>query len=841
MKNKASFILILFLLLANASFAQDIISGRVLSEENATPLPFATIVTNNGKNTITNLDGEFSIFKTDSLQILTISYIGYKPKKQAIFSNDDITIILEKNIEELDEVILREKGTDGLAIIKKAIENRENNNPEDILNTYSYDNYSKLIITADKDSINGTIDSIFKVKRNDRLKFKKIDSTNYQLKKQLEKSHLYIIEKASKFLYSKHKGERENIIGTHMAGFKKPIYEALALEMQSFSFYDNHYKVFGTEFVSPLGKNALKTYNYKILDTVNEQNRDGYIIHYFPKKDKERVGLEGVLYIDTKSYAIQKAISQLNAAIDVQAVQNYTYFEKENIWFPSKSNVMVGKGENNNVVTLFGKLRIASSSKMEDSTFVSTNPDDITKHIYLIAETNNSNINLNQPVTIERRDTAIDLLNVAADREEDFWRSYRTDSITDKEKETYIAVDSLVEANNYEKKLSFIRKVMVGYVSTKYIDFDYKSLLKFNRYENFRLGLSAVTNNNFSTKYKIHGYGAYGTKDGEFKYGFGAERRLDKYDDTRIGINYKDDLVETGSLTFITDGRAFYLFEPRLFNISQFHKVNDISAYVTHDFTPKISSRFELSHQDVKPTYDYTFTNNGQTYETYQTSSITAAIQWNPFNKYMQTNEGKVIIENKYPQFTLQTTQALRNLFDSDLSFSKVAMRVMHEISPLNKGKTTFLFVGGIGFGDLPITELFNTSPNQPDGEVILDRFSVAGRDSFETMYFNEFFSDRYAVLQAKHYFKRFNITKNFRPELVLISRFAIGNVSERQQHEGIDFNSLENGYLESGIEINKILKGFGLNFMYRYGAYHLPNFDDNISFKFTYYFSLGF
>ncbi|WP_335966298.1 DUF5686 family protein [Galbibacter sp. PAP.153] len=831
---------LIFIFSAKICVAQKvIITGNVKDSETHVPLSFATITTEDGDNTITDRNGDFSLNANNGLSSIEISYIGYQSKIIAVDNQEHLNILLDKSIEALNEVVL-EQHNFAQTIIKNAIAKKKNNNPDDALNTYSFNSYSKLIITANPDSINGAIDSIFKVKRKG-LKFKKVDSTSYELKKQLRKSHLYITEKVSNFAYSKEKEKRETILGTKMAGFKKPIYEILTLEMQSFSFYKDRYKVFGTEFISPLGSKALSTYNYMLIDTIAEQNRKGYMVHYFPKKNKEQIALEGVLYIDTKSFAVQKIISQLNATIDVQAVQDYKYFPENDIWFPTSNKLIVGKGQNDNVVTLFGKLRIATSSKMEDSTFVGTNPDDITKHIYLTSEINNFDIALNKPVTIERRGTAIELLDAAPKRDEEFWNQYRKAPITQKEEETYKAVDSLVDARNFEKKISFIRKVMVGYVSTKYIDFDYKSLLKFNRYEGFRIGMSAVTNNTFSRKYKLHAYGAYGTKDKDFKYGFGAESRLDKYDDTRIGINYKDDLVETGSLTFITDGRAFYLFEPRLFNLSQFQKVKDISTYLTHDFTPKLSSKFQLSHQDVKPTYDYTYTNDGKTYTTYQSSFITASFQWNPFNKYMQTNEGKVIIDNKYPQFTIQASQALRNIFDSDLSFSKIALRVRHEIQPLNKGKTTFLFIGGISFGDLPITELYNASPNQPDGEKIMNRFSVAGRDSFETMYFNEFFSDRYAILQAKHFFKRFNITQKFRPELVLISRFAIGNVSEKQQHEGIEFSSLENGYLESGLEINKILKGFGLNFMYRYGAYHLPNFEDNVSFKFTYYFSLGF
>src|SRR5699024_3305224 len=108
-----------------------------------------------------------------------------------------------------------------------------------------------------------------------------------------------------------------------------------------------------------------------------------------------------------------------------------------------------------------------------------------------------------------------------------------------------------------------------------------------------------------------------------------------------------------------------------------------------------------------------------------------------------------------------------------------------------------------------------------------------------ETMYFSEFFSDRLATLQIKHRFRAFDLGANFRPQLVLITRHAIGNMSDKNKHFGLQFNTLEKGYSESGLEINNILFGFGLSFAYRYGAYHLPVFADNISAKFTFYFKL--
>ena len=59
------------------------------------------------------------------------------------------------------------------------------------------------------------------------------------------------------------------------------------------------------------------------------------------------------------------------------------------------------------------------------------------------------------------------------------------------------------------------------------------------------------------------------------------------------------------------------------------------------------------------------------------------------------------------------------------------------------------------------------------------------------------------------------------------------------ERHQQITFNTLEKGFTESGLEINKLLFGFGLSFTYRYGAYHLPKLEDNMALKFTFNVSL--
>ena len=53
-----------------------------------------------------------------------------------------------------------------------------------------------------------------------------------------------------------------------MAGLQQPIYEFLGVTFQDFSFYNEFYTIAGTKYINPIAKNALKHYNYKILDTI---------------------------------------------------------------------------------------------------------------------------------------------------------------------------------------------------------------------------------------------------------------------------------------------------------------------------------------------------------------------------------------------------------------------------------------------------------------------------------------------------------------------------------------------------------------------------------------------
>jgi hypothetical protein len=389
------------------------------------------------------------------------------------------------------------------------------------------------------------------------------------------------------------------------------------------------------------------------------------------------------------------------------------------------------------------------------------------------------------------------------------------------------------------KKNFFLKQLGNGYFPTKYFDFDLRYLVKYNQFEGLRTGLGGVTNKNLSEKFKIDGYTVYGFRDDAYKFSIGGHVRLSKPTDTWLSASYTDDLQETGSSKFLTDTRFFQFFEPRLLNIDLFHRHITQTLALKHNIHPKLSSILQFSNSNVEPTYSYIFELNGERFTKFQFSTATAALQWSPFNKLKNVKDLPKEMKEGYPKFTLQYTRGISDIFKSDFDFSKLDFKTIHRIEYKNKQLSEITLVSGIARGDVPLTHLYHAYPNNINKETILQRFSVAGITSFETMFFNEFFSDKFATLQFKHFLKPFNITQRFRPQLVLISRFAIGDLNNPERHQNVSFGSLRKGYTESGFEINKLLFGFGLSFTYRYGGYHLPNFEDNIALKFTFNITL--
>ncbi|WP_264553224.1 DUF5686 and carboxypeptidase regulatory-like domain-containing protein [Flavobacterium sp. N2038] len=814
--------------------AQFQING-IVTDPNNKPLPFATITTSDSNNTITDVDGKF-VFQASSKAItFAVSYIGFQTKIITTTENKKFyAISLSQKTDDLKEVVVSNENP-ALTIIKKVIAAKNKNNPQKKLNSFEYKTYNKLIVTANPDSIDGRIDSSAAYKDFNKRQIN-IDSSDYKFKEIISKQHLFQTEKVSQYQFGNNK-LKETILGTKMAGFKQPVYEIIAFNLQSISVYDAKYELLETKHQSPIANNAPADYSYKLLDTVSIKGRDTYMIYFKNKNRRKSNGLEGVLYIDQENFAVAKAVMRIKGVLDISGIHEFNYVPEEKIWFQSNTTFKIVKGKNDDDIKILGGTIQFDGDVEADYEPRKKVASDFT---YLLSESNNFDIHYNTNPIIKNPSLYIEIKDDASKKPESFWNQYRKDSLDLKGQKTYQLIDSLSLSKRIEKRLGLGRKIINGYLPLGPVDLDLKKIISYNNYEGFRLGLGGITNDRFSKYFRLEGYGAYGTKDGAFKYNFGSGVLLNKNSNTWLNASYTDDVREIASTLFAVDKRVFKIYDPRPINISTFYKYIGWKANVQTKIIPKTEAVFELARTYVEPKFDYLFNYNGQLYSSYVMTTAMASIVWAPFSNFMQTPTGRTETDKRFPRFTFQYTQSLPNVLGNDFTFSKIDFKTEYEKKYLNGQKTSLLLQGGYAMGDVPITHLYNTMPNNLNKETVIQRITFAGRNSFETMFFNEFFSSQYVFFQIKHGFDRIKIMRKVRPSLVLVTRMAWGNMENPEQHVGPDYKTLDKGFFESGVELNKIFKGFGLGGFYRYGPNQLMKFEDNIAVKISYVLDLG-
>ncbi|WP_062056624.1 DUF5686 family protein [Aquimarina longa] len=795
------------------------ISGIVIDKNSNLPLPFATVKSNNSSYALTSIKGEFVMHTNIYPVNLTISYLGYHTETILITSKDSKKIKVQLRIKEenLDLIKLNTRENIAVKIIKEAIRQKNKNNPNKSLTGFSYKSYNKLKITEDN-----------------QAKLNTLDTTNTEMEHLFNKTHSFLSEKISLHKFKKNIEEKETVLATRMTGFKEPVYSVLGIKIQSGSPYNQDYTIFNNKYIGPLSDNAIRNYYYKILDTI-QGKRPAFVVLFQPRKSKNFASLEGMLYLDTKTLAVQKAVIELRGELNVIATHDFKYFPKKEIWFPIKQEIAIRPGTGRQKVSLFGgqiSVGRLDNNKKKKKKLTKTND-------FLISTSDLFDIKLEIPQSIKQKQATIQIDPQANNRSNSYWNKYRTSTITKKDSKSFKVVDSIVKAQKIERKIDVIQSFNIGYYPANFFNFDLTYPIKYNNYEALRLGLGGTTNTKLSNRFRLGGYVAYGFRDSKFKYGLNGGVLLNRKSNSWLNFNYTKDIKEVGSFFYLTDRRVYSLFEPRLVNINFYYKHKTWAASLQQQIFPKLISETQFSISNIAQTDSYRYLNRGNLLSTYKTAEATIALRWSPFSKFLKTPTYYKEINEGYPKITAQYTQGFKGIFNSNFSYQKIGLKVAYIINRINQSKTSVLFEADIANGNVPLTHLYHAYPNAPTKETILQRFSVAGRRTFETMFFGEFFSNQLATLQIKHSIKPIKITNWFKPELVFISRYAIGDISNLENHKGVDFTSLQQGYQESGLEINKLFAGFGLSFAYRYGAYHLPVFQDNISLKFTFYLKL--
>ncbi|PCH72295.1 MAG: hypothetical protein COB98_11925 [Flavobacteriaceae bacterium] len=732
------------------------------------------------------------------------------------------------------------QNTEALLIIQQAILHKKYNNPEVSLGYFNYKAYRKIIVSADPNKISASIDSVFQTKNNIR-NFIHLDSSNYKFKKELEKHHLYITEKISEHSFKQGKKQNEHILALRMAGFENPVYELLKVNIQDFSVYKKHYTIAGTKYLNPIAEKGPELYVYKLLDTITKTGRKAVRVYFEPKEKLSSIGLKGVLSLDLVSFAVVDFVTEFKGEVLINASQKFKFIKADNGWFPIEAMVEISNGENKKGVRFFNRLldfdaASKKSNKWEYS--AKQSPSDV---VFLRAKTSLFDIQINHALEIEKSSSVISIASDANKKKNYFWELYRREHVTRRDSNTYVLIDSISKADNVERKIDVARNLLKGFYPLSFLNLDLGKIINLNNYEGLRIGLGGITNARFSEKFRIESYVAYGTKDAAIKYKAGAAFRLNMFANTWMGLNYTNDIHESAGIDFILKGTSFSPINPRNLNLSHFYKFKTWEAYLVHDIQPNFTAKLNLTAGSYKSVFYYKYISNKKLLSDYHLTLATVAFNYSPNSEYLSSPIGKIRVKNGYPQYTLQLRKSMSHVAKSDFGFAQVNFKVEHQLKPLKKGVTHLLLIGGLTFGETPLSHLYNATPNYTYKNPYRKRITFGGKNSFETMGYNEFISDRYVMFQFKHFLEPFHLSNLFKPHLSIITRFGIGGMRSPMNQVGVQFKTMEKGYLESGLEINRLFKGFGFSAFYRLGAYRLEDWSDNLAVKLTYRLSLGF
>ncbi len=797
---------ILLWLFTAALQAQTFIEGKVLDGNNKKPLAFVNIITADGKQgTVSDIDGKFKIYINNNNPTLKLTYIGYEPLDYTPDTTKRFqTILMNPKAVNLDEVTVFPGVNPAHRIINLVIANRDKNNPEN-LPQFTYVSYDKMILTADADSL---------MKKDTAL----MDTSELKIRRVLDKQDFFIMETVTERKYMRPKLNQENVLATKVSGFKNPVVVFMLSQIQSTSFYDEKINIINKSYINPISKGSTRKYFFLLEDTTyNNRGDTTFIISYRPRRNSKFDGLKGFLYINSNGWAIQNVKASPwkdTTGLTVQIRQSYRQIDGH--WFPVQLNTDI----------IFTNMKIAAG-----------------KHQYDMVAHGNSYIrDVNLHPGLRKRDFGfyeVEVEQGAGKKSNDYWSKYRTDSLTDREKETYRVIDSIGAETNFDKYAATVQSLMSGVIPWGPFDFDMDRFFHYNNYEGFYAGVGLHTNQKLSKRFGVGGFWGYGFHDKTAKYGADVSMIVHKRSESTLKFNYYFNVLPEAGTSFFTDNN-------QIWNTSYFGQFFTKRMNITRGY--QLSYRFRVkafrdfkwnlayTRQSKQAFEDYVFTPFGSTPgQTYELSKAGIEFRFAYREKIIQTTKGPVSFGSDYPVIWFKYTAGIKNVFNSNVSFNRIDLRILHTVKTNYYGYFTWLLKGGMVTGDAPVTELFS-----PQGTYAV--FTVFAPYTFGTMRSGEFLSDSYASLFLTWDFRDllFNIGK-WKPQLLLLTNFTFGALKHPEQHLNYDFKTPEKGYFESGFVVRKLLNlqvyDLGLGLMYRYGPYALPAAKDNFACKLSLYY----
>jgi len=832
-KKQLSFLYILLgaLFIFHGAFAQQtIVTGKITDANSGDPIPFANVVfVGTSIGGTTDFDGKYKVQINQPIDSIRASYVGYltKSKPIEVGKNQVIDFQLEESVISLQEVVFVAGENPAFEVMRNVIKNKDKNDKKS-LEAYQYETYTKIEIDVDN------ISEKFKQKKFMRKISSVMDSVE-RIAGEDGKPILpvFISESLSEYYYRNNpKLQHEKILKTKITGVGVDdgtlVSQFIGSSFQEYNFYQNWLNIVSKDFVSPIADGWKLYYEYDLTDSAYVGDYYCYRLDFFPKSEQD-LAFRGTMWITKDGYALK----QMDATVDKNA--NLNYVEKIKIqqeleptdagpWIPVKNRVLLDIGE------------------------VTDNMAGVLAKFY----TSNKKIEVNKP---EDQKFYARPIEVAEDFKvgstDNYWDEHRHEPLSATEKNVYSMIDTLKNIPVVKTYTEILKIAINGYFKAGPIDLGpYLSIYANNTIEGNRFQMGARTNIDFSNKWEIGGYLAYGTEDHRYKYQGHVKYIASRNRWTTLKAQYTSDLDQVGLAADDLLGNNIFLTATRFGNLVKPYYYEQGKFTMERQLFKGYRQSITAKYKSFNPLFNFAYYSDPTNVESalkekIETAEVTVEARYAKDEVFVQNDNNRISLGTlKWPIFTLRYTRGFAGILGSDFNYNKVSLNISDDLRLGFFGTSSISLTGEYIFETLPYPLLKAHIGNE-------SMFYTTA--AYNLMNYSEFVSDRYIELRYLHRFQgfilnRIPLMKKLKWRLIASADILYGRLSESNRNalsptdlngnptDPIGFFDQNRPYVELGYGIENIFKVLWIEAFHRITYLDNPdvsNFGVKISFQF--------
>lgn len=790
-----------------------IIKGRVTDAATGEGVPFASVSIQNaayGGNT--DFDGYYQFSYSPPADSIFVSYVGYRrvvKKIAAGVAEQTIDFQITSEPFALQEVVIRAGENPAWAVLRKVVEARKRNNP--IRQKASqYESYTKTQIDVNK------LTDRFKERKSIRQITEIIDQFEALKGEEGETVvPVFISESVSDVYLRANPLKRKEVIKkTKVSGVGMEdsglVSQVIGSSFQQYNFYNDWLNILEKDFVSPISDSWRVYYEYFLSDSIPNGDRYDYRIEFEPKR-KQDLAFVGSMWIDGETYALTQIDvsilpqTNINYVNNIRIQQEYDQPEEGSAWMPIKTRVLIDVQQiNKNAPGLLLKFYTA-----------------------------NRNYILDQPKSSKFYDTEIELREDYQEHSAEYWASQRPENLSEVEKLSFQVIDSISNVPMIRTYTEILNIFVNGYKNIDKLNLDfgpYLYLYAYNNMEGHRLRLGFKTDDEFSKKWVISGYGAYGLRDKKFKYRGGVDHIISRKPWTIGGIHYQYDIERMG-LTRETIGSSFIFGAfSRYGTFRRPYMQSDGYFYLKREIAKGLSHQITLRTRTFDPLFPFAYKTdviqgeNSPLASSYRTTEVEFETRLAHKETFLHNNNERISLGNgNAPIVSIKYAIGLKGMLRGEFHYHKLRLNIKQSFRMGFIGRT--LYEANFGYipSELPYPLLYTPLGNE-------SIFYV--ENAFNLMNYFEFVSDKYATLRVEHddngfVLNRIPAIRKLNLRLLASGRLYYGDLKSGNRDIIPAFDEMGNPiesihtlgakpYAEIGYGINNIFKVGRVDFVHR-------------------------